>query len=113
MDEQSPVYSVRELVTNINPLARLFNIVQHPTLAAPFLNEATVVDCNGTKGFDQAFYKNISTNQIEWPAARGPLNNSLDLRNPVTACNAVFSYVVNPTDDYGWITAFSPAHQLL
>ena len=113
MDEYSPVYSVRELVTNINPLGRLFNIVQHPTLAAPFLNEATVVDCNGTNGFDQAFYKNISTNQIEWPTARDPLNNSLDLRNPVAAYNAVFSFVVKPADDYGWITAFSPTHQLL
>jgi hypothetical protein len=113
MDEHAPVYAVKEMVTNINPLGRIFNIVQHPTLAAPFLNEATIVDCNGTTGFDQAFYKDILNNKITWPVARGPLNNSLNLRNSQTAYNAVFSFIVNQVDEYGWITAFSPAHQLL
>jgi hypothetical protein len=113
MDEYAGVYAVKEKVTNINPLGRLFNIVQHPTLAAPFLNECTVVNCNGTAGFDQAVYKNISNKTIEWPVAGDSLNNSLDLRNPRIAYNAVFSFVVNPGDNYGWITAFSPTHQLL
>ena len=35
MDAAHPVFSVEETVTNIHALGRLYNIVQHPTLATP------------------------------------------------------------------------------
>jgi len=113
MDQYNPVYAVKEMVNNINPLGRLYNIVQHPTLAAPFLDESTIVDCNAFNGFDQAFYKNISPNVIEWPLAKDDRNKSINLRNPDSYYNSVYSFAVKPEDDYGWITAFSPTHQLL
>ncbi len=113
VDEHSAVYAVKEIVININPLGRLYNIVQHPTLAAPFLNEATIINCNASRGFDQAFYKDILSNVIEWPLAKDDLNNFIDLRNPRSSYNGVYSFVVKPVDKYGWITAFSPTHKLL
>ena len=65
MDQHSPVYAVKETITNINSLGRMYNIVQHPTLAAPFLDENTLVDCNAWYGFDQSHYKNILANIIK------------------------------------------------
>ena len=38
------VARVTESVTNRGPLGRLYNMVQHPTIAPPFLDEQTVVD---------------------------------------------------------------------
>lgn len=55
--ENDAVYAVKEVVQNINPLGRVFNMVQHPTLAAPFLDETTVVHCNASLGFDQALQR--------------------------------------------------------
>jgi hypothetical protein len=112
LDKQCPAYAVAETVTNINPLGRPFNIVQHPTLAAPFLDATTIIDCNASRGFDQAVYKNISSHVTTWPYAKNDNDNSLDLRNPGSSYNAVFSFVVNPTDTYGWITAYSQTHHL-
>ena len=45
---------VTESVTNTNKLGRVYNMVQHPSIAPPFLDETTVVDANGRKGFMQS-----------------------------------------------------------
>jgi hypothetical protein len=50
-DKENAVFMIREVIQNINPLGRLYNIVQHPALAAPFLDETTIIDCNGIFGF--------------------------------------------------------------
>jgi hypothetical protein len=113
LDKSSPVFTVQEVIQNINPLGRLFNIVQHPTLAAPFLNERTVIDCNGTMGFDQALYREIEENTLQWPVANDDRQNRIDGRTPATPYNAVFSFLVDPGCEYGWVTSFSPEHDLL
>jgi hypothetical protein len=38
LDPVSPIFLVKEQVVNINPLGRLCSMVQHPTIAAPFLD---------------------------------------------------------------------------
>ncbi|MEJ7585988.1 MAG: hypothetical protein WKI04_00355 [Ferruginibacter sp.] len=111
LDMDSPVY-VAEVVQNINPLGRLYNMVQHPTLAAPFLNESTIVDCNATQGFDQAFYQEVNSHVLQWPIAKDR-DHETDLRNPATPYNGVFCFVIEPGAEYGWITAFSPEHRLM
>ncbi len=113
LDNDNPVFVVTEEVTNIHPLGRLFNMVQHPTLAAPFLDNDTIIDCNADKGFDQAFYKSIADNILQWPNVKDKLGNTFDLSNSSTPYNAVFSFVVPPYDEYGWITAYSTTHHLL
>lgn len=111
--EDDEVYAVKEVVQNINPLGRVFNMVQHPTLAAPFLDETTIVNCNASVGFDQAFYHDIGNNVLQWPYAKDARQNTIDLTNPQYAYNAVFSFIVKKENDYGWITAYSPKHKLL
>ncbi len=53
MSTRVAVCVVREEVRNENPLGRIYNMVQHPTIAPQFLDETTLVDCNGRKGFAQ------------------------------------------------------------
>ena len=113
MDKHEAVYKVSETITNINPLGRLFNIVQHPSLAAPFLDGNTIVDCNASIGFDQAQYKEIDSNIFHWPVAKDNKNEDINLRNPSGFYNAVFSFVIQQVAEFGWITAYSPAHNLL
>ncbi|MEP7111268.1 MAG: hypothetical protein ABI760_24950 [Ferruginibacter sp.] len=113
LDEEHPVVAVKELVQNINPLGRLFNMVQHPTLAAPFLDKTTIIDCNGWVGFDQAHYKDVSSKILQWPVAKDSREHKVDMRKSLSAYNAVFSFVIKPGCEYGWVTAFSPADNLL
>ncbi len=107
------VCHVAETITNITPLGRLYQLVQHPTIAAPFLNETTVVDCNATIGFDYKYADNPSQKAVNWPYIKSEDQNIVDLRNPQQACGSVFSFVVNKTDEYGWLTAYSPEYELL
>lgn len=74
MDEHQPVYVVTEKITNTNPLGRPFNIVQHPTLAEPFLDADTIVNCNASVGFDQSFFKDIPSNIVKWPIVKDNQN---------------------------------------
>ncbi|MEP6926067.1 MAG: hypothetical protein ABI834_00455 [Ginsengibacter sp.] len=113
LDKENSVYAVKEVVQNINPLGRLYNMVQHPTLAAPFLNETTIIDCNASSGFDQAFYKEVDSNTIQWPNAKDDKQNVIDLKKSITPYNTVFSFIVKKDCEYGWVTAFSPKHNLL
>ena len=113
LDETNSIYAIKEVVENFNPLGRLYNIVQHPTLAASYLDETTIIDCNASTGFDQAFYKQINGNTIHWPFAKDNKQNKIDLRKSLTPFNAVFSFVVKSDDEYGWITAYSPRYNLL
>lgn len=113
LDENNSVFAVNETVKNINPLGRLYNMVQHPTLAAPFLDNNTIIDCNASAGFDQALYKDALNNVLQWPTAKDKNKNSFDLRNPSTSYNSVFSFVVKQDCEYGWVTAYSPKYNLL
>lgn len=113
LDIDNPVFLVKEVVKNIHPLGRLYNIVQHPSLAAPFLDETTIIDCNGSIGFDQALYKETSHNILQWPAAKDDKRNDIDLRRSVNLYNSVFSFVVKNEDEFGWVTAHSPGYNLL
>ena len=49
----SAMLSITEEVTNTNLRGRIYNMVQHPTIAPPFLDDATVVDSNAGAGFWQ------------------------------------------------------------
>ena len=43
--EGAALLRVTESVTNNNKLGRVYNMVQHPSIAPPFLDASTVVDC--------------------------------------------------------------------
>ena len=113
LDTTNPLYVVKEVVQNFNPLGRFYNMVQHPTLAAPFLDETTIIDCNAAEGFDQAFYKEINSNTVHWPWAKDNKQYGIDLRKSLALYNAVFSFAIKKDAEHGWVTAFSPKHNLL
>lgn len=104
---------VTETVTNESPLGRVYNMVQHPTIGPPFLDESVVVDSNARRGFMQASpMPNPEFPTVVWPQA---------LKNDGTAVNLrmltndptpdVVSYVID--DEIGWVTALNPGKGLI
>jgi hypothetical protein len=99
-------FVVTERVTNRNKLGRIYNMVQHPSIAPPFLDEKTLVDANAKSGFMQSTpLPNPEQPTVEWPQA---LSNgaSADLRR-LTGDPApnVVSYTIE--EEHGWVTASS------
>ena len=107
-----PAFLVEETVTNENKLGRAYNMVQHPTIGPPFLDESTLVDSNARQGFMQSSpLPNPELPEIVWPVA---LQDALpiDLRRLTDdPLPNVCSFVVD--DELGWVTAYSPAHGLI
>lgn len=104
---------VREEVSNEAKLGRVYNIVQHPTIAPPFLDAATVVDCNGGRGFAQeGSLPNPEEPTTRWPHAVDRDGTRADLRHLTTDPRpTVTSFTMDA--DIGWVTATSPARRLL
>jgi hypothetical protein len=46
-------------------------MVQHPSIAPPFLDERTVVDCNGGAGFAQDAWPDLEAEAAQWPIVAG------------------------------------------
>lgn len=105
-------FHVLETVTNRNKLGRIYNMVQHPTLGPPFLDETVVVDSNATKGFMQGgSMPNPEEPSVVWPTALEdgePVNLRFlsDDHDP-----NVVSYVID--EEIGWVTAANPDKGLL
>lgn len=93
------VLRVRERITNVGKLGRIYNAVQHPTIAPPFLDDATVVDANCGAGFAQS----APDSRLE--AGFTPFRTLHDNPNP----NVVSFVIDSPT---GWVTALSPTQNL-
>ena len=107
-------FTVREEVTNTNKLGRIYNMVQHPTIGPPFLDETTVVDANARKGF-MAYspLPNPEEPAVYWPQALNLKNGQpVDMRYLVDDHDPTNAdYTID--EDYGWTTASTPAQGLL
>ncbi len=101
-----------ETVTNRNRLGRVYNMVQHPTLGPPFLDETVVVDSNAGKGFAQGGpMPSPEKPAVHWPFALKD-GQSVDLRRlEGDHSPAVVSFVVD--GEIGWVTASNAAKGLL
>ncbi len=113
MQPGSAVVLVEEVVANANPIGRIYNIVQHPTIGPPFLDTETVVDSNGTRGFMQERpMPNPENPEVHWPMARKRDGTEVNLRflKDDPSPNVV-SFIIE--DEYGWVTATSPESGLL
>ena len=113
LSDYSACYKITDNLHNENVLGRMYQIMQHQTLAGPFLNAATVVDCNATAGFDYAFDKFGNSIVTLWPEAYTKSGRNVKLDRPETNYSSVFPFIVDPAETQGWITAWSPEHQLL
>lgn len=109
---EAALLAVEETVTNRNTLGKLYNMVQHPTIGPPFLDETTVVDSNARQGFMQSSpMPDPEEPSVFWPAA---LKDGLtvDLRHLHDDPQPnVVSFVIDQS--LGWVTASSAKHQLL
>lgn len=113
VDQQDPVFHVTETITNTNPLGRLLQVVQHPTLAAPFLSDKTVVNCNATKGFEYRHAIDNRKNLCTFPHVQDDAQQKFNLCTPGHPFNSVYSFIIDPKSTHGWITAYAPEHRLL
>lgn len=106
------VMAVSESVTNRNKLGRVYNMVQHPTIAPPFLDETTVVDANARKGFMQSSpLPNPEEPTVYWPQALKD-GQPVNLRHLTSDHEPdVVSFTID--DEYGWTTAATAAKRLL
>ena len=109
----SPFFVVSETITNNNKLGRIFNIVQHPTIGPPFLEENCVVDSNGRRGFAQGgLMPNPEQPEFLWPSAitkdgkRVLMRRMTDSEEP-----SVTSFVID--EDLGWAVASNGKRGLL
>ncbi len=113
MDINSPVYIVNEEVTNTNPLGRLYNMVQHPTLGRPFLDDTTIINCNAGLGFDHCFSNEPEKDVSSWPIGIGEDMKTINLSNTEQNYSSVFSFIVKKEAKFGWVSAYSPTHNLI
>jgi hypothetical protein len=112
LSSDSPFFVVTERVTNGNKLGRIYNMVQHPSIAPPFLDEKTLVDANARTGLMQSSpMPNPEQPKVEWPQALNK-GQPVDLRQLTSDPDPnVVSYTID--DEHGWVTASSISGGLL
>jgi hypothetical protein len=112
LDANEALLRVTEEVTNNNKLGRVYNMVQHPTIGPPFLDETTVVDANARQGFMQSSpLPNPEEPAVYWPQALLD-GQPVNLRHLTGDPNPnVVSFTID--DEYGWVTATNAARGLL
>ena len=114
LSDTAPVLTVREVIKNVNKLGRVYNIVQHPSIAPSFLDESVIVDSNAWKGFmRESPWPTPEEPVVYWPfvAYKGTL---VDLRRLGAEPNpAVTSFVFKDDVQQGWVTACNPGKGLM
>ncbi len=118
LDRQSSVVLVRESVTNDRRLGRIYNMVQHPSIAPPFLDATTIVDSNASHGFlQEGTVPDTVADATRWPHMK--INDRLiDLRHLLpdskhVTGHDVSSFVFDDKSGRGWVTAVHPGSELL
>ena len=118
LEDYQAVLVVREHITNTGTLGRIYNIVQHPSIAPPFLDSATIVDSNAQYGFVQGSVMPESVAAADlWPNTmiEGELEDLRRFQNDETGTrySDVSTFIFDDAQEYGWVTAFSPNTGLL
>jgi len=114
LSDSEPVFFVTEEIKNLNTYGRMYNIVQHVSLAPPFLDKTTLFDNNTEQGFENK--EDGSLNQEEpllhWPETEHQ-GKTINFRNFSDPWPRVSSFVFNKNDRYAWVTACNPGKNLL
>ncbi len=107
------IFKVEETIQNLmnNPVP--FNLVQHPSLAAPFLNEHTVLYSNAVRGILQ---ENIFSAQIKrttiWPIVKKN-KQKINISKSKDQESIVATFILPANEKIGWVITHSPVQQLL
>ena len=114
LSETEPVFHVTEEIENLNKFGRMYNIVQHVTLAAPFLDSTTLFDNNTEKGFEDREDGSLNQEEpvIAWPEAVHD-GETISLRRFQNNWPRVSSFIFGNDQQYGWATACNPGKNLL
>ncbi len=112
LSKSAAFFVVTEKVTNRNKLGRIYNMVQHPSIAPPFLDEKTLVDANAGIGFLQSSpLPKPEQPQVKWPHAINK-GKPVDLRRLAAEAEPnVVSFTIE--EEYGWVTASSVSGGIL
>ncbi len=115
-EKDSSAILVTEVVTNRGPLGRIYNFVQHPSIAPPYLNENTRIDSNATAGFSQSGTVPVTADQATvWPKVTlaDQIADLRAFRNNGPDGSDVSSFIFSSETQTGWVTAVDPASGLL
>jgi hypothetical protein len=112
LDKNGNGFHVTETFYNYTSIGRMFNVVQHATIGAPFLDDSLQVFTNAKKGFMQHLsYPYPNQYSYNWPMAYNSKgNDSIDLRRSYTPDSYVSTHTFQ--DSIGWVMAVSPTHKL-
>ena len=118
LQENEASLTVTEAVTNVRAAGRVYNLVQHPSIAPPFLDDTTIVDCNASHGLVQEEPVPQSTDDADhWPriSIGGTLANLRFFRSSDEGASGhdVSAFIFDPEVEYGWVTAATPTAGLL
>lgn len=110
--ERGNHFVVHEQFTNNLPIGRLSNVVQHGTIAAPFLSESTIINTNATHGFDQRTnYEDLEDSSFLWPEGKMADGSEIDLSQVASEKGYVTTHIFE--DSIGWVTALNPDQNIL
>ena len=110
---------IQERITNLLPIGRAYQFLQHPTIGPPFLDEHLVVNSNASKGFFNRgpFAEDridIPEEDIyDWPLAR-LAEGEHNLEKTLGYGEGFLSTHIFPDSaTHGWVTAYNPKQNLL
>lgn len=114
LPQNEPVFFVTEDIKNMNKYGRMFNIVQHVTLAPPFLDTSTLFDNNTEKGFEDKEDGSLNQEEtvLKWPEVKQK-RKKISLRHFKDEWPRVSSFVYSEDEKFGWVTAANPDKNLL
>jgi hypothetical protein len=114
LSKDEPVFFVTEEINNLNKYGRMFNIVQHVSLAPPFLDKYTLFDNNTEQGFEDKENGSLDQEEpiLKWPEVNHN-GEKVSLRQFQNEWPRVSSFVYNQNDRYGWVTACNPGENLM
>lgn len=113
MDPNAAVGKVSEMINCKVSFARPFNVVQHVTIGAAFLDASTLIDCNEGRGFLQAMcYPDPHKYAFAWPTGISDrLRSPLGLHRSDEPFSYVSTHIFN--DSIGWVTALNSGKKIL
>ncbi len=111
--KDSSVCRITDRIKNDNSFTKSYNVLQHPSLAAPFLDDSVIIDCNGFKGFlNVKDVSKIPGPTITWPEINFK-SEPLNLRHMKDGEKLVTNYVCEDRVKYGWGSVANPDRGLL
>jgi hypothetical protein len=111
--KDSSVCRVTDRIRNENDFRKPYNMLQHPSLAAPFLDRSVLVDCNAERGYiDTKDIRKLPAPTVSWPEVEFE-SKPINLRLVKDRSKFVANYVCDEETVHGWGCVSNPGKGLL